>query len=395
MDIIHLLNKVKIENLYKYILNLHYERCPVNSPENLELAGNYIIQKLKEFNLSVEKQIFKIKGSDTEYYNIIGNLNVKTKPKLLITSHYDHLKGSPGADDNLSAVAIMLEVARIMKEENLQLPVQFVSFTLEEQNPVLTHKLILKGQELGLIDQNWLPVNYKIHNISSIFNEVIKDELTSGKKVEEAMMTGYDKIKDQLSDNENEYYLFRKNLASNPDYRNWVDFFGLVGSVEYVKNLIEKKEDLIGVLNLETCGYTSKKEYSQNFPPMDFKLFPSYKIENPAIGDFITIAADNNSLKLAQEFFKATQHPSIELKSLLLGVPFEFDFIKENIRDLLRSDHAPFWKAKIPALMLTDTANFRNPYYHTAGDVIGTLDFEFIEKLTKATLLSSINVLSN
>ncbi|MHA2128339.1 MAG: M28 family peptidase [Promethearchaeota archaeon] len=396
MDISQLLNKVKIENLYKHILDLHYERCPINSPNNLELAGKYIIQKFKDFDLSTEKQVFKINNSDTEYYNIIGNLNVDTKPKLLITSHYDHLKGSPGADDNLSGVAIMLEVARIMKEENLQLPIQFVSFTLEEQNPVLRHKLVIKGQELGLFDQNWIPVDYTIHNNLSIYNEVLRNELTSGKKFKEAMMAGYDRIKNQLSDKENEFYQYRKDLYSSPNSRNWDDFYGLVGSTKYVKNLIEKKEDLKGVLNLETCGYTSKKDYSQNFPPpVDFKQFPSYKIENITIGDFITIVADKNSLMLAQEFFKAAQHPSIDLKSFLLGVPFNFDFIKKNMRDLLRSDHAPFWKANIPALMLTDTANFRNPYYHTVGDLIGTLDFEFMEKMTKATLLSSINVFSN
>jgi len=209
MDILELLEKVKIENLYQHILNLHYERCPINSPDNLERAGNYIIQKFKDFNLSTEKQVFKINGSDNEYYNIIGNLGVNAKPKLLITSHYDHLKGSPGADDNLSGVAIMLEVARIMKEENLQLPVQFVSFTLEEQNPVLTHKSMLKGQELGLIDQNWIPVNYKIHNNLSTFTKALIDELNSGKNIEEAMKAGYERIKTQLSDEENEYYQFR------------------------------------------------------------------------------------------------------------------------------------------------------------------------------------------
>jgi aminopeptidase YwaD len=44
------------------------------------------------------------------------------------------------------------------------------------------------------------------------------------------------------------------------------------------------------------------------------------------------------------------------------------------IPDLLRSDHRPFMIDGVPAIMLTDTANFRNPHYHQPTDTIETID---------------------
>jgi Zn-dependent M28 family amino/carboxypeptidase len=51
---------------------------------------------------------------------------------------------------------------------------------------------------------------------------------------------------------------------------------------------------------------------------------------------------------------------------------------------LRRSDHAGFWDAGIPALMLTDTSEFRNPNYHLATDTIGTLNIDFITLVARA-----------
>jgi Zn-dependent M28 family amino/carboxypeptidase len=60
--------------------------------------------------------------------------------------------------------------------------------------------------------------------------------------------------------------------------------------------------------------------------------------------------------------------------------------------DILRSDHAPFWKADIPGLLPTDSANFRYLYYHTAADTIDKLDFDFLEKVCKATASTAIEI---
>jgi Zn-dependent M28 family amino/carboxypeptidase len=51
-----------------------------------------------------------------------------------------------------------------------------------------------------------------------------------------------------------------------------------------------------------------------------------------------------------------------------------------------RSDHFPFWLIGIPALMLTDTANYRNPHYHTPGDTLETLDPVFAARSAQAAM---------
>jgi Zn-dependent M28 family amino/carboxypeptidase len=50
-----------------------------------------------------------------------------------------------------------------------------------------------------------------------------------------------------------------------------------------------------------------------------------------------------------------------------------------------RSDHASFWNQRIPALMLTSTANFRNPHYHRSTDTPETLDYQRLAAVTLAT----------
>jgi hypothetical protein len=54
-------------------------------------------------------------------------------------------------------------------------------------------------------------------------------------------------------------------------------------------------------------------------------------------------------------------------------------------RNLQRSDHAPFWRRDVPAMMLTDTANFRNPRYHCAegADSVDSIDPAFVAKVVE------------
>jgi Zn-dependent M28 family amino/carboxypeptidase len=65
---------------------------------------------------------------------------------------------------------------------------------------------------------------------------------------------------------------------------------------------------------------------------------------------------------------------------VLRALPFAQDF--------LRSDHVPFWDAGLPAVQITDTANFRNPHYHRPSDTPDTLDYEFLADVIAATALT-------
>ena len=58
---------------------------------------------------------------------------------------------------------------------------------------------------------------------------------------------------------------------------------------------------------------------------------------------------------------------------------------------LLRSDHAPFWQSRIPAMMWTDTSEFRNPHYHQPGDKPQTLNYGFLRSVTQLLIASVLD----
>ena len=60
----------------------------------------------------------------------------------------------------------------------------------------------------------------------------------------------------------------------------------------------------------------------------------------------------------------------------------------EALPDVRRSDHAAFWDEGYSAVMLTDTANFRNPHYHQPTDTIETLDLNFLEGVIDIVMAS-------
>ena len=113
------------------------------------------------------------------------------------------------------------------------------------------------------------------------------------------------------------------------------------------------------------------------------------------IGNFIAVFGDKNSRLLAKRFCKQCRSESIDLPFVNIALPFDVHTIANKVRDLLRSDHAPFLLQGIPALMITDTANFRYPYYHTKADTIDKLDFIFIEKVCQATIACGLSYLEN
>jgi hypothetical protein len=101
------------------------------------------------------------------------------------------------------------------------------------------------------------------------------------------------------------------------------------------------------------------------------------------VGDFLALIANRDSnavgealLKLAASY--VPQFPVVALK-MHLG-------IEKYIKDLHRSDHAPFWEAGVPALMWTDTSEFRNPHYHQASDTPDTLDYDFMSRVARLAL---------
>ncbi|MBU7045214.1 MAG: M28 family peptidase [Theionarchaea archaeon] len=287
----------------------------------------------------------------------------------------------------------MLEIARMCKKGDVDLPLEFVSFNLEEENPFLHNRILQKGIELDLYNEFEIPKTLHFQKMRDLFQKKSKKALDEGIDREKTYEKAFSEIEDSLTEVEREYFRCVINLTRKPESRNWIGFFAVNGSSYYVEDLVKNEalNSLKGVINLETCGYTSTKPHSQTLPKgLDARNFPSYKIDDPTVGDFITVVSDRNSLGLGNSFLESCEESDIDLPCVLIGVPLNFDQITKSMPDLLRSDHAPFWKAGVPALMVTDTANFRNPYYHTPADTITTLDFDYILKVAKATFLTAL-----
>jgi Zn-dependent M28 family amino/carboxypeptidase len=134
-----------------------------------------------------------------------------------------------------------------------------------------------------------------------------------------------------------------------------------MGSYVYAKRCRERGENVLAMLSLETIGYYSDKPDSQSYP-MDFH--PGY----PDRGNFLGFVANLKSAGLLRSalrsFRSATTLPAIGAAA------------PASIQGVGWSDHWSFWQFQYKALMLTDTAPFRYPYYHTAEDTPEKLDYE-------------------
>jgi Zn-dependent M28 family amino/carboxypeptidase len=199
---------------------------------------------------------------------------------ILLGAHYDTVERSPGADDNATSVATVLETARL----------------LAQQPTPRTLKLILFDQE-----------------------EI-----------------------------------------------------GLVGSKAFVDQLNQgdERDRFKGAVILDMLGYACDTAGCQSYP----SVLP---IEPPTDrGNFLAVIGDQGHPELVQSFTQPTSSPTAELslpQVLTLSIPTLGEFTP----DLVRSDHAPFWKKGFGAVLVTDTANFRNPHYHQPSDTAATLVPDF------------------
>lgn len=99
---------------------------------SLKKAAAYIKTEFSKSNLHISTQEWEARGNT--YENIIATFQPKKKKRMVIGAHYDVYKDQPGADDNASSVAGLLELTRLLKENNLKTDyrIDFVAFCLEE-----------------------------------------------------------------------------------------------------------------------------------------------------------------------------------------------------------------------------------------------------------------------
>jgi len=258
----------------------------------LTRTADYIISELSTYGYAVSEQPYEVEGRI--YKNIYTEIRgIKSPEKVLIIgAHYDTVAGTPGADDNASGIAGLLELARLLRNRTFDKTIQFAAFTLEEP----------------------------------------------------------------------------------PFFRS-----RFMGSHVFAQSLNQKGLDVEGVICLEMIGYFTDEPGSQLFP------VPFFRWKYPTKGNFIIIVSNIHSKRFLNRvvsgFKKGSDLPVESLSSipLLPGVDF--------------SDHRSFWKYNYKAVMVTDTAFYRNPQYHGIGDIPEILDYERMAKVILG-LKSSIEEIS-
>lgn len=160
------------------------------------------------------------------------------------------------------------------------------------------------------------------------------------------------------------------------------------GSNRYIYSGIKPFEDLQGTLNMEMIGFYSDEINSQTVPVGFETVFPEAVQEmadDDFRGNFLFGVGNTLSDPLLTAFIAASENYVPELRLITVSVAGT----GQSVPDLRRSDHASFWDAGLQALMLTDTADFRNENYHTPGDSLATLDFGFMKNVVKAMLATA------
>lgn len=138
-------------------------------------------------------------------------------------------------------------------------------------------------------------------------------------------------------------------------------FTSAMGSRRYARACRRRNDDVVAMASLETIGWYSEAPGSQRYPP-PFGLF------YPKVGNFIGFVGNLRSRRLVQRcvgwFRRGVAFPS------------EGTAAPGYLPGIFWSDHWSFWREGYRALMVTDTAPFRYPYYHTAQDTADRVDYE-------------------
>jgi len=181
-------------------------------------------------------------------------------------------------------------------------------------------------------------------------------------------------------------YNFKKTIKFiGFDFEENVGSTATWGSLQYTLSQIPAWEKILGVANFEMIGYYNNTANSQQVPAGFNLLFPNQYnqvAQDSFRGNFITNAGDASSDAFVKIYDSLSKQYVPDLKILSFTLPGNGTISP----DFRRSDHQHFWDLDIPALMITDGANFRNSNYHTPTDDISTINFTFMSRVVKATV---------
>lgn len=247
--------------------------------EAYEAAARYLEEQLAQAGHLVRRQEFSVGGGR------VRNLDVEIRgsdPRsgvIVVGAHYDSVHGAPGANDNGSGTAAVVELARL----------------LAGWKPIRTWRLALFANEE--------PPYFKTESM---------------------------------------------------------------GSAVYARAAKSRGEQVAAMFSLETMGYYSDAPGSQHYPV-------PFNLAYPDRGDFIAFVGNVGSRNLVRE--------AVGLFRQKARFPSEGIAAPQSIPGVDWSDHWAFWREGWPALMVTDTAPFRYPHYHTAADTPDKVDYERLARV--------------
>ena len=250
-------------------------------PQKLDAAAAYIERTWQEQNYIVQRQEYETRG--VESVNLIIEIpgNSRAGEIVIIGAHYDSVLGSPGANDNGSGVASLLEISRLLRRTGNARTIRLIAFTNEEPP-----------------------------------------------------------------------FFLRRDM----------------GSRVYASRARQKKENIVGMLSLETMGYYSEAPNSQEYP------FP-FSFFYPDTANFIGFVGNIRSRRLVQSCLAAFRRTTL--------FPSEGTAAPGWMTGIGWSDHWSFWREGYRGIMVTDTAFFRNENYHTRQDTPEKIDYNRLARVTK------------
>jgi len=273
-------DRLLADNLRRHVAAVgSREHNAINRPAELEAAARYIESVLSHLGYEVAAQRFRYEREEVRNIEIAVPGDTRAAEIIVVGAHYDSVLGAPGANDNGSGVAALLELARLFRNAKPARTVRFVAFVNEEPPFYLT---------------------------------------------------------------------------------------GEMGSEHYARRSRERGERIVAMFSLETIGYYSDEPGSQHYP---FPLSLFY----PSRGNFIAFVSNLGSRPLL--------HASIAAFRADAAFPSEGVAAPGFVPGVDWSDHRSFWREGYPALMVTDTALYRYPHYHTAQDTPDKVDYERLARV--------------
>ena len=264
--------RANLEQHVRFLSHSIGVRSADNFP-NVYRAATYIENRLQDLGYQVVSHEFS--AYNRSYRNLEATLPGTTRPQevVILGAHYDTAEDAPGADDNASGVAGVLELARAFAEARQSRTIRFVFFPNEE------------------------PPSFPTANM---------------------------------------------------------------GSRHYATDARARNDQITAMVSIESIGYYDVEKGSQRYP---FPLNLAY----PDVGDFIGFVSNLKSGPLVRRAISAFRAHAT--------MPTQGAAAPAWVPGVWWSDHWSFWREGYRAIMITDTAPYRNPFYHTPQDTADKLDY--------------------